>query len=332
MQKIKGETIVKHLPTLRTITAVFALLPGIALAQAAFPSKALTVVVPLAAGGPIDAETRLYTTKLAENTKWQVLVDNRGGAAGTIAMGMVLKAPADGHTLLVQSTGYTMIPALYSDLPFDPIRDFAPVSLMSTRSNMLVVTSSLPAKTVAEYIAFAKANPGKINFGDTGAGGAVHLPGAWLHSITGTQATFVHYKGTGPLLPDLVAGRIHATNAFPVIASALVKAGKLRALGVTGGKRLRLLPDIPAIAETVPGCEYSSWTGLFAAARTPAAIVNRLSAEFVKVAKDPEIVRRLDEEYAVAEGNTPEQFRQYLAPQFDRWRKLVQETGIKLEE
>ena len=321
-----------RLPCCAIFAMLFALLPGIALAQATFPSKALTVVVPLAAGGPIDAETRLYTTKLAENTKWQVLVDNRGGAAGTIAMGMVLKAPADGHTLLVQSTGYTMIPALYNDLPFDPMRDFAPVSLMSTRSNMLVVTSSLPAKTVAEYIAFARANPGKINFGDTGAGGAVHLPGAWLHSITGTQATFVHYKGTGPLLPDLVSGRIHATNAFPVIATPLVKAGKLRALGVTGGKRVRLLPDIPAISETVPGFEYSSWTGLFIAAKTPAAIVNRLSAEFVKVAKDPEIIRHLDEDYAVAEGNTPEQFRQYLAPQFDRWRKLVQETGIKLEE
>jgi tripartite-type tricarboxylate transporter receptor subunit TctC len=300
-------------------------------AQSGFPSKALTMIVPLAAGGPIDQEARLYAKKLAENTRWQVLVDNKPGGGGTIAMRMVAQAPADGHTLFVSSTGYAIIPVFYTDLPFNPLTDLAPVTLLSSRSNMLVVTASFPGKTVADYVAFARANPGAINFGTTGSGSAVHMPAAWLHQITGTSATFIHYKGTGPLMPDLVAGRIHATNAFPVIAMPFVKDGKLRAIGVTGKQRVRKLPDIPSIAETVPEFGYESWTGLFTTGKTPAPILTRLNTEFVKVVKDKEIVQRLDDEFAQAEGNSPEEFRNYYLPQIERWKALVRDTGIKLD-
>ena len=298
-----------------------------------FPSKAIVLINPLAAGGPQETETRLYAQKIMENTGWKVLVDFRAGAGGTLGLAYVAKAAPDGHTVLTSSSSFVMTPALYPNLPFDPVKDLTPVSLINTKGNMLVVSTLLPVRTVTEYIAYARANPGAINFGTSGAGGAVHLPGAWLHNMTNTQATFIHYKGTGPLLPDLVAGRVHATYAFPVVTMPFVKAGKLRALGVTSADRIKNLPDIPAVQEQVPGFDFTSWLGAFVPARTPTAIVNRLGAEFAKMARDPEIVRKLaDEHYFVSVGSTPEQFRQYIAPQFDFWRKLVRDNGIKLEE
>ncbi len=309
--------------------------PGAALAQKPepFPSKAITFINPLAAGGPQEVETRLYAQKIMENTGWKIVVDFRAGAGGTLGQNYVAKAAPDGHTLLTTSSSYVITPALYPDLPFDPVKDLAPVSLISTRGNMLVVSNTLPVKSVTEYIAYARANPGAINFGTSGAGGAVHLPGAWLHNMTNTKVTFVHYKGTGPLLPDLVTGRIHATYAFPVATMSFIKSGKLRPLGMTSADRFVTLPDIPAVREQVPGFDYTSWLGALAPGRTPTAVVTRLSAEFARMAKDPEIVRKLrDEYYFVAVGSTAEEFRKYMAPQFDIWKNLVRDTGIKLEE
>ncbi len=298
-----------------------------------FPSKVIVLINPLAAGGPQETETRLYAQKIMENTGWKVVVDFRAGAGGTLGLAYVAKAAPDGHTVLTSSSSFVMTPALYPNLPFDPIKDLAPVSLINTKGNMLVVSTLLPVKTVTEYIAYARANPGAINFATSGAGGAVHLPGAWLHNMTNTQATFIHYKGTGPLLPDLVAGRVHATYAFPVVTMPFVKAGKLRALGVTSAERIKNLPDIPAVQEQVPGFDFTSWLGAFVPSKTPPVIINRLAVEFARMAKDPEIIRKLsDDHYYVAVGSTPEQFRQYIAPQFDFWRKLVRDNGIKLEE
>ena len=316
--------------------ALAAGLPATALAQKApepFPAKPITFINPLAAGGPQEVETRLYAQKMMENTGWKILVDFRAGAGGTLGQNYVAKAPPDGYTVLTTSSSYVITPALYPDLPFDPVKDLAPVSLISTRGNMLVVSTALPVKTVTEYIAYARANPGKINFGTSGAGGAVHLPGAWLHNMTKTEVTFVHYKGTGQLLPDLVAGRLQATLAFPLATMPFIKAGKLRPLGVTSADRISTLPDIPAVREQVPGFDFTSWLGALAPGRTPPAIVNRLSAEFSKMAKDPEITRKmLDEYYFVSVGSTPEEFRKFMAPQFDIWKKLIKDTGIKLEE
>lgn len=322
-----------------TLLAFAAGIPGMlaatAIAQSKpepFPARPITFINPLAAGGPQEVETRLYAQKIMENTGWKILVDFRAGAGGTLGQQYVVKAAPDGYTVLTTSSSYVITPALYPNLPFDPEKDLAPVSLISTRGNMLVVNTALPVKTVTEYIAYARANPGAINFGTSGAGGAVHLPGAWLHNMTGTQATFVHYKGTGPLLPDLVTGRIHATFAFPVATMPFIKTGKLRALGMTSADRFVTLPDIPAVQEQVPGFDFTSWLGALAPAKTPPAVVNRLSAEFARMAKDPEIVRKLrDEYYFNAVGSTPEEFRKFMAPQFDVWKKLVRDTGIKLE-
>ena len=324
-----------------SICAVFAAITsGPLLAQgtagaANFPNKPVTIVLPFTPGASTDIETRLYQPRLMEFLKQPMLIDYRPGAGASLGTIYVAKSAPDGYTILAITSGFTVYPAFFpvDKLPYDPSKDFAPLSLINRRTAMLLVHPSLGVKNYQEYIAYARANPGAINFGTSGAGGAVHLPGAWLHNMTNTQATFIHYKGTGPLLPDLVAGRVHATYAFPVVTMPFVKAGKLRALGVTSADRIKNLPDIPAVQEQVPGFDFTSWLGAFVPARTPTAIVNRLGAEFAKMARDPEIVRKLaDEHYFVSVGSTPEQFRQYIAPQFDFWRKLVRDNGIKLEE
>ncbi len=311
-------------------------LPGAASAQgnpAAYPAKPVTLILPLAAGGPVDVETRVYSTKLTEMTGQPFLVDYKLGAAGTIAGAYVAKAAPDGYTVLVVNGAFTTFPALYTNLSFDVLKDFAPVSLASKRGQLLLVSPSFPAKTYAEYIAYARANPGKINLGTTGAGSGTHLAGAWLHSATNTRVTFVHYKGTGPLLPDLMAGRIDVTVAAVPPTLQLIKSGKLRALAMMGDRRTSFLPDLPTVAEMgVPGYDYSGYTGFFAPGATPPALVARLNEVFVKAVKSPDVSSRLEADGNIMVGSTPAQFRQMLVTEAAVWRKVVDENGIKLEE
>jgi tripartite-type tricarboxylate transporter receptor subunit TctC len=310
--------------------------PGTVLAQNAadkWPAKPVQVVMPFGPGGSTEVEGRLYSQKLTDQTGQPFVLDFRPGAGSTIGINYVAKAAPDGYTILINTAALTITPAIYKDLPYDPVKDIAPVTLISKRPSVLAVHPSLPIRTPAEYIAYAKAHPGELNYGTTGAGGSPHMAGAWLHSLTGTKATFVHYKGTGTLMPDLLAGRLQVTtNTF---ASLLphIKSGKLRVIGVTTAQRSPLMPELPAIGEQgAPGYDYSSWLGFVTTAATPPAIINKLRGELVKVAADPDVNKKLGAEGITMVANTPEEFRQFIAVEMTRWRKLVQETGMKIEE
>lgn len=318
--------------------SVFCLLvaPGMGWAQGAadsYPSRPVQLVLPFGPGGSSEIEGRLYAQKLTESMGKPFVIDYKPGAGSTIATAYVAKARPDGYTTLVSTIAHALTPAFYGNLTYDPVKDIAPVSLMTKRASALLVHPSLPAKTGADYIAYAKAHPGELNFGTVGAGGSPHLAGAWLHSLTGSKVTFVHYKVTAAMQTDLLSGRIQATTTSVRSAVPLAKAGRVRMLGVTTAERSPLLPDVPTMAEQgAAGYDYSSWLGIVTTAGTPAAIVNKLRAELVKAGNSPEVKEKLADEGTLMVLSTPEAFRTFIESEIVRWKKLVQETGMKLEE
>jgi tripartite-type tricarboxylate transporter receptor subunit TctC len=299
----------------------------------AFPSRPVQIVVPFTPGGATDIEARVYAQKLTETMGKSFVVDYKPGAGGSIGTGFVAKAAPDGHTLLVISSSFTVNPAFYKNLPYDPIKDFAAVSLMSKRVTVLIAHPSFPANTIREYLAYARANPGKVNMAATGAGSIQHLAGAWLHSVTNTRVTFVQYKGTSPLNVDLVSGRVDV-NASPFVnVMPLVKSGKLKILGILSDEPSPLIPGAQVAAEQgATGYSYSSWLGVIAPRATPVAIVNKLSAELGKVAKSPDVVQKFAPEGSTMVGSSPKVLQDLIAVELERWRKIVQENDIKLEE
>ncbi len=315
------------------VTMVMLLGAGLVAAQPAdnFPARPVTLVVPYAAGGPADLETRLYAGKL--NLGVPVLVDYKPGAGATVGTAYVAKAAPDGHTLLLVSTGFTTFPVLYKDLPFDTLRDFAPLSQTSRNDSLLLARPGFPVGNFAEYIAWARSNPGRVNFGTAGAGGIIHLAGGWMHSATGTQVTFVHYKGGGPAVADMLGGRIDVATAPLISALPLVKAGKAQALAIMNDRRTPLLPQLATIAEQgIPGYSYGNWYGFVVPARTPETVVAKLGEALARMTRDPELVKALEAAGSVLVGSTPAQFRQLLQLESARWSKVVQTTGIRLEE
>jgi tripartite-type tricarboxylate transporter receptor subunit TctC len=311
------------------------LLFGAAYAQTAgtFPSRPVTLIVPLAPGAGVDIETRLYANKLAENLKTQFLVDYKPGAGGTLGNAYVAKAAPDGYTLLSTSSGYPAAAALYKTLPYDPIKDLAPVTLMSQIGYPLLIHPSVPAKNLKEYLAFAKTRPGGVNFGTSGQGGLPHILGEWLHHSTNTKATFVHYKGGAPAFAAVISGEVDVVFGGFAAMNAHIKSGKVRMIGTTTAARSRLYPDIPSIAEQgVAGYDVASWVGVFAPGRTPATIISKLNSEFVKVAKDPDVRKRVEAEGGDMVGSSSEQFRQLVGTEINRWKKLAQDVGIKLAD
>jgi tripartite-type tricarboxylate transporter receptor subunit TctC len=301
----------------------------------AWPTRPVTLVVPTAAGGSADSEARLYANKLTENNPGrQFLVEAKPGAGTTIGTAYVAKSAPDGHTLLMVTSSFTIAPAFYKNLPYDSFKDFAPASLMSKRATVLVMNPGLPIRNMQEYVAYAKAHPGEINFATTGGGSIIHLAAAWMEAATNTRVTYVHYKGIG-MYPDLFSGRVNMLLTPIAIVVPHIKAGKLRVLAVTSGERSPLMPDLPTLAEQgIPGgVEYPSWLGVMAPAGTPAATINRISSEFAKLAKVPDIVQKMvNEEGNRMYGTGPEPLRQLIQAEIVRWQKLVQDTGIKLEE
>jgi len=298
-----------------------------------YPSKSATIIVSQAAGGPNDVEARLYAAKLSEILGQKFVVDYKPGAGTLLGTSYVAKAQPDGYTLLAVTAGFTIFPSAYKDLPFDVNKAFAPIALMSKKALVILVRPSFPARTFEEYIAYARANPGKVNYGTSGAGGGAHLIGAWAHSATNTRVTFVPYKGTPAIVLDMMADRMDLTAALVFVAMPLIKSGKLRALAITDDKRAKLLPDVPTIAEQgVPGYNYTTWMGFSAPAGTPVAIVNKLNAAFVRTAKMPDIISALEADGSEVVGSTPLQFSQLIANEVDRWRKVVRDAGIKFEE
>ena len=304
-------------------------------AAAAYPTRPVTIIIPYSPGSSTEPEVRLYAQKMSEYLGQPFTVDFKGGAGSTLGTAFVAKSAPDGYTLLQVSSAIVIAPLLYKNLTYEPLRDFIPLSQMSKKANVIVVAPSFPAKNLQEFIAYARANPEKVNFGTSGAGGPQHLAAAWLHSATNTRVTFIHYKGGSPGFADLMAGRIDVlTN--PLAASIPnIKAGKFRALAVTSQERTSLLPDLPSVAEQDPSLkdyEYSAIIGIIAPRNVPAPVISKLSANLMKVAKSPDVVQKLAGGGAVMIGSTPEEFRKLLVNDTEWFRKLIVENNIKLEE
>jgi tripartite-type tricarboxylate transporter receptor subunit TctC len=313
---------------------MLALCSQTALAQAnTWPARLVTLVIPFPSGGSTEVEFRYYTQKLSDNLGKPVVLDYKPGAGSMVGTAFVAKAPPDGHTLLGTTSSYAVLPSTYPDLPYDPLKDLAPVSQMTSKSSIIVVQAGLPVKSIPELIAYAKSNPGKLNHATSGSGGGPHLRAAWLYKLAGVEPTFVHYKGTGQMTLDLVAQRVDVVITLPVLAMPYIKSGKLRAIAGTGSERNRLLPDVPTVSEQgFPNFEYSNWAGVFAPGATPAALVNRINQELAKVAKAPDIAQKLAEEGNIMVTATPAHFRQIIVADIDIVRRMVKETGIKLEQ
>jgi tripartite-type tricarboxylate transporter receptor subunit TctC len=295
-----------------SVCALYAL-PGIAQTGArAYPVKPVTIVVPAPPGGTADLVVRTLSAKLAESLGQSVIVDNRAGGGGIIATQYVGKAAPDGYTLLMNYTSHAINPSLYAKLPYDSAKDFAPVTLLGQVPLVLAVPQDFPARTMAEFVAHAKANPGKLNFGSAAIGGASHLGGELLNSMAGIDIQHVPYKGGAAAAMDLASGRLSMVLDSFLPLQAYIKAGKIRPIGVASAKRSEITPELPTIAETVPGFEASAWFGILAPATTPQEIVTRLNTELVKALRDPELRRRLTQQGFDPGGDSPEEFAAFM--------------------
>jgi tripartite-type tricarboxylate transporter receptor subunit TctC len=309
-----------------------ALSAGAVMAQGAanFPSRPITLIIPYTPGSTNDIEARIYQESLQEQMKSTILLDYKPGASGIIANGFVAKAAPDGHTLAWTSATTTILPALRSDIPYDFQKDLAPVGQTTKRIFLLTATPELPVKDFKELLAYAKARPGEVSYSTVGQGGAIHLSGEWLASASGMKLHFVHYKGGAAADVDLMAGRIHLSAKGLVGALPMIKSGKIKLLAIYTGERTPLLPGVATVAESgVPGFDYPSWVGILAPGATPAAIVNRLSAEFKTAVHSPKAMKNWDASGTLPIGSTPEQFRKMLTAEAARWKKLVADNNIK---
>jgi tripartite-type tricarboxylate transporter receptor subunit TctC len=297
-----------------------------------YPSRAVVIVIPSPPGATSDRDARLWTPKLTQAFGKPFVLDFKAGAGTTIGTNFVAKAAPDGHTLLLVTSSFPVIAATYKDLPFDPVKDFAPVSLMLRRPTMLAAHPSFAASNFAEYVAYLKAHPGEVNFGTAGAGSISHIVGAWLQSATGTRVTFVHYKGAAPNQVDLMAGRVKVSTMSLSVGVPFIKAGKLRPIAILSPERSSMLPGVRTVAEQgTPDFNYSTLTAILAPAGVPAAIVSRLSAELAKITKSPDVVTIAEADGTVLVGSTPAQARSYLETEINRWRRLVKENDIQPE-
>jgi tripartite-type tricarboxylate transporter receptor subunit TctC len=298
-----------------------------------YPTKPIRIVVPFPPGGATDLLARAVAQRLTEKWGQAVIVDNRPGAGGNIGSELVAKAAPDGYTLEMGTVGTHAINAsLYAKMPYDHVKDFVPIVLVAAVPNVLVVNPSLPVKSVQELIAYAKANPGKLNFASSGNGTSIHLSGELFKVMAGVQMTHVPYKGSAPALQDLIAGQVQLMfdNLPPSLPQ--IKAGKLRALAVTTAKRSPALPDLPTIAESgLPGFESSSWFGLLAPAGTPQPIVAKLNAEVNAWLATPEAKEKLLASGANPAGGSPEDFAKHIAAETAKWQKVVKESGAKID-
>lgn len=312
-----------------------ALLPaGQALAQAdAYPSRPVSWIVPLSPGAAVDIETRLYAQKMSEALGKPFIVDYKPGAGTTIGGAFVARSAPDGYTLLSLTPSLTIATLAYPKLGFDPVKDLTLLSLMSKRPSLFIVPNNVPAKNMQEFMAYAKANPDKVNLGTSGAGGIGELGLAWLQLMAGSKAQLVHYKGGAPSYKAVMAGEVQAVFGSLAAMGGNLRAGKAKALAVTTAERTKVMPDLPTIAESgFPGFEYSQWIGVAGPAGLPAALVGRLSTELAKAAKAPDIGDKLDDDGTIMVGSTPEQFRRHFANEAARWRKVAQDTGVKLAQ
>ena len=311
--------------------AVAAVLAPAAAAQT-YPAKAIRIVVPFPAGGTSDILSRAIGQKLTEEWKQPVIVDNRPGASANIGADIVVKSPPDGYTLLCASTIHTINPSLYNKLSYDPVKDFTPITLIAATSQVLAVHPSVPVKTVKEFIAYAKKRPGQLNYSSAGNGSQPHLTAEMFRARTGIDIVHVPYKGAPPQLADLIAGHVALTFATSPTAVPQVRAGKLRALGVSTAKRIAALPDVPTIGEAgVPGFEASGANGLVGPAGMPAAVVERLNAAVVRIVKEPAMSKYLSDQGAEPWTTTPGEYAAYIKSEVAKWAKAVKDSGARID-
>ena len=299
----------------------------------AYPSKPMRLIVPFAPGGSSSIVARAFSTEMSKGLGQQFVVENKPGAGGNIAMEEVAKAEPDGYTLIIGHVGtLAMNPYMFENLPYDANKDFRPVSLFAKVPTIFVVHESVPVKNLREFVALAKKEPGMLNYGSAGNGSAGHLAIEYLKLVSGIDIQHVPYKGTGPNLIDLVAGRTQFSAAGTPPFMPHVKSGKLRVVAVGTTRRLPILPDVGTVAEQgYPGFETSQWYGLNAPAKTPDAVVNRLAAESAKAARSEALEKQLEPDSAEAVGSTPKEFAAYIAAEQARWKEVVQKAHVKVE-
>jgi tripartite-type tricarboxylate transporter receptor subunit TctC len=316
---------------LKTAVAACLFALAAATAGAAYPDRPIRIIVPYPPGGLTDAVARQVGNALADRVKQPVVIENVGGGGGNIGAARAAKSPPDGYTLYIGNNATVGINTLiYKQLPFDPIKDLAPVSLVAESQTILVVHPSVPVKSVSELVAYAKARPGQLNFGSTGTGGLSHLAGELLKTSAGIQMAHIPYKGTGPALTDLLSGQIQMM--FNDTAAPHIKSGKLRALAVTGTKRWSELPDVPTLAELgIAGYETYNWFGILAPAGTPSEIIAMLNRELVAVMKDPAMQAWMQSRGAEAASGTSEAFAAYIQRDLAKWSRVVKEVGVTAE-
>jgi len=310
---------------------IITLLAACAAAQT-YPQRPVRLIVAVAAGGSTDIMARIIAAKLGERLGQQVVVDNRPGGSGIIGIDIVAKAASDGHTLLMGSASMGTISSMYSKLPFDIHKDLAPVALVATSPYVVVVQPSLPVKTVADLIAYGKANPAKLNFSGSTPGSLQRMTGELLKRSGGFDMLFVPYKGTGALMPDLLGGRLHVAIDNVLILTPYIRNHSLRALGVTSSKRSSLFPELPTLAETgLPGFYAVGWFGVFATGRTPDAIISRLNTELSGIMKTSDMRERFLGQGSEPLSGPPDDLRRYLAGEISKWGKVIRDAGIKAD-
>ncbi|HST01990.1 MAG TPA: tripartite tricarboxylate transporter substrate binding protein, partial [Usitatibacter sp.] len=302
-------------------------------AQDAWPTRPVRIIVPFPAGGVADLAPRVVGQKLSEKWGQPVIVENKAGAAGNIGMGEGARAAPDGYTLVLAPTGNLTVNQFLFKLPFDTAKDFAPITLLATSPNVLVVNPSVPAKTFRELIDYAKANPGKLNFASPGAGSGAHLAGELLNIDAGIQATHVPYKGLAPAVTDLLGGQVQMMFAGISTVIQYVKNGKLVALAIASPQRSPQLPDVPTVAESgIPGFDVTSWYGLVTRAGTPPAIIDKIQRDAAEVLRDPEVRNRFAGLGLEPGGNTPAEFEALIASESRKWGDIVRKAHIPTQQ
>lgn len=313
------------------VVVALAAAAGAAIAAEPWPTKRVTIVVPFTAGGSTDIVARILASKLGTELGQPVIVENKPGASGNIAGDFVARAPADGHTLFMGTSTSIANIALFRTIPFDILKDFAPVSQIVNTPLVLIANNDLPVRNAAELVKYAKDNPGKLNYGSGGSGTSQHLGGVMFEHLAKVKMTHVPYKGAAPAVSDLMAGNIQLMFAPLIDGLQFIKAGKVKALGVTTIAKAPQLPDTPPLAMTLPGFDIATWNAIFVPVKTPPEVVARLSAAIVKVVGQPDTRKAIDDQGSEAIGSTPAAFKTFLDREVGTWKQLVEISGAKAD-
>ncbi|MDB5807402.1 MAG: transporter substrate-binding protein [Betaproteobacteria bacterium] len=314
------------------LACVATLVCGTAGAQGAYPNRPIRLIVPFSPGGTSDFTARVVAQKVSQTIGQSMVVENKGGAAGTIGADFVAKSAPDGYTIMLTDTTFAIVPGITAKLPYDPLKDFAPLTLGVKVPSLVCVNPGMPVKTLKELLEYARKNPGKVAYGSGGVGTAVHLAGAFLANIGGAEMIHVPYKGAGPAISDVVAGQLQLViPSMPTVVS-FVKSGRLRALAITATKRNEQVPEVPTVAEAgLPNYDATSWFGFSAPAATPRAVVDKLNREMVAALNDKEVRETLVKQGSDVSPMTPEQFSTFIADEMKKWAQVAKESHVTAE-